>query len=870
MSTVQLTVKGVTASSYSGHFKPENVLVDRPDDHNSRWTGAYHTSTPLQRRKQWLKLELERLSVVKTITFGKFKTVHPCNMDHFKNDDIPQIFALNYCNEEGVPFPCRFIKIVPLSPATQTYNISIWSVALHGVSDPELVKQIAEDFSSYCENLTMRLILKHLRSRRLNEAYEKLLRDTGLVIELPKVSELHGALVVRGDYVGAEEIWRSFILASEAFASTETNTAGRILAPLPTSSVPHRETDLNTTQKQNSALSPIAPKTIWHRLRPSVISHSPATSASRGPCARGGHFMVIDLAPSTENEGSLAGPGGLIYLFGGWNGARELADFWVYDLRQSQWRLISEDVYNEERNRGPSPRSCGAAVFDQRSGDIYFMGRYANPAFGDPILRAPGEFVSDSHNNGDSTSNRQNQQQSQNVDSNQISLPPPHVVSAAGTLPTIVLAPSSSSGAVPVSGGSSMSNTRRGRTRRGVESSGGDVTPDNQSGNSSRGRGTVTKDDGSSRSNELKSDFWRYSTRGPNEGKWELISEDTAAEGGPELAHDLAMVVDSENQVLYVSGGRLGSDLEQGDKKYGAFYSYDFKLGRWKRIFGESHHGRLSSQRLVLSRERHSMVLDNKYHHIYILGGERVDQTLSDIFIYSTLTGDVAEVTVNRDSPQPRPSDILRATYNDLSREIYVVSGLSGSSSACNDDSESQSNPRISLWIYSIDNHAWTPISEHARADDDTDPMTSMDAEDPNPRPRLGYSIVYEPYRQTFYAFGGNAGAEVRLDDFWALSLVRPDAEDIIRKGSLAIRRQRYFPYIHVLRSLTWLSGSQRRVKTDRLLRLCNTFSQRSLLWWITRTKRKHPFSVAFCRCYSVGLPRRLKLSPWPTLVMLK
>lgn len=55
-------------------------------------------------------------------------------------------------------------------------------------------------------------------------------------------------------------------------------------------------------------------------------------------------------------------------------------------------------------------------------------------------------------------------------------------------------------------------------------------------------------------------------------------------EGGPELTYDLAMVMDSEKQVLYVFGGRLHSDLEQGEKKYGAFYSYEFKSRKWKRI----------------------------------------------------------------------------------------------------------------------------------------------------------------------------------------------------------------------------------------------------------------------------------------------
>lgn len=72
-----------------------------------------------------------------------------------------------------------------------------------------------------------------------------------------------------------------------------------------------------------------------------------------------------------------------------------------------------------------------------------------------------------------------------------------------------------------------------------------------------------------------------------------------------------------------------------------------------------------------------------------------------------------------------------------------------------------------------MDSHSWTPVPEHTRIDDDSESLTAVDAEDVNPRPRLGHSVVYDPHRHTFFAFGGNAGAEVRLDDFWMLSLVR-------------------------------------------------------------------------------------------------
>ena len=42
-----------------------------------------------------------------------------------------------------------------------------------------------------------------------------------------------------------------------------------------------------------------------------------------------------------------------LYLFGGWDGYKDLNDFWSYDVAANRWRLISADT---EADGGPSPR----------------------------------------------------------------------------------------------------------------------------------------------------------------------------------------------------------------------------------------------------------------------------------------------------------------------------------------------------------------------------------------------------------------------------------------------------------------------------------------------------------------------------------
>ena len=65
---------------------------------------------------------------------------------------------------------------------------------------------------------------------------------------------------------------------------------------------------------------PYKPK--WNR----IVGTAPS------PSMRGGHQMVID--PQD----------GIIFLFGGWDGTKDLADFWAFNQKEREWKCISMDT----------------------------------------------------------------------------------------------------------------------------------------------------------------------------------------------------------------------------------------------------------------------------------------------------------------------------------------------------------------------------------------------------------------------------------------------------------------------------------------------------------------------------------------------
>jgi hypothetical protein len=65
----------------------------------------------------------------------------------------------------------------------------------------------------------------------------------------------------------------------------------------------------------------------------------------------------------------------VIYLFGGWDGEKELSDFWSYHITDNVWKLLSSDT---RKQGGPGPRSCHKICFDDHKKLIYLLGRYVD------------------------------------------------------------------------------------------------------------------------------------------------------------------------------------------------------------------------------------------------------------------------------------------------------------------------------------------------------------------------------------------------------------------------------------------------------------------------------------------------------------
>ena len=101
--------------------------------------------------------------------------------------------------------------------------------------------------------------------------------------------------------------------------------------------------DFEKTEKliQNAAerglfqeyISSCAYKPFWTKLEPKNFGgKSILVTKGEKPSMRGGHQMCMDVT----NQ--------LIYIFGGWDGSKELSDFWSYHIADNKWECISSDT----------------------------------------------------------------------------------------------------------------------------------------------------------------------------------------------------------------------------------------------------------------------------------------------------------------------------------------------------------------------------------------------------------------------------------------------------------------------------------------------------------------------------------------------
>jgi len=389
-------------------------MEDNPSDQSSRW------STEANTPPQYVILKLEKPSIVTKITFGKYEKTHSCNLKHFKvygmvmkssnpeqesssndldfandsntlllidsglrNDTIPENFRLKHVVNDHY-MPCKYIKITPLECWKPSFNFSIWYVGLEGDDSAEVVQSALTWHDEFRQREAIRLCLKHFRQHNYTEAFEYLQQKTNIQLEDPMLSELHKTLVRHGDYEQSEEIitkaihnglfdtwlndqlpvpiWTPLILPDE-FLSEELSPQ----SPTPTEDGPRNNNNYDDTDNEDSNKSSAT----------STPSNTVSLTIPTHPGCRGGHQMVMD----SVNQ--------MLYLFGGWDGNRDLADFWAFDVTNNKWKLLSLDTENDG---GPSPRSCHKMVFDPKTRHIYLLGRYLERGLRDRAQNIKSDF----------------------------------------------------------------------------------------------------------------------------------------------------------------------------------------------------------------------------------------------------------------------------------------------------------------------------------------------------------------------------------------------------------------------------------------------------------------------------------------------
>ena len=90
---------------------------------------------------------------------------------------------------------------------------------------------------------------------------------------------------------------------------------------------------------------------------------------------RGGHQMSIDV-PNHE-----------IWMYGGWDGEKDLGDLWTFSIQSKMWRCVSDDCSKEG---GPSARSCHKICLDTEQKVLYTLGRFVDSS---EISSASGDVV---------------------------------------------------------------------------------------------------------------------------------------------------------------------------------------------------------------------------------------------------------------------------------------------------------------------------------------------------------------------------------------------------------------------------------------------------------------------------------------------
>lgn len=281
---------------------------------------------------------------------------------------------------------------------------------------------------------------------------------------------------------------------------------------------------------------------------------------------------------------------------------------------------------------------------------------------------------------------------------------------------------------------------------------------------------------------KLKSDFFLYDT---NTRTWLLICDSTADVGGPKLIYDHQMCIDATRRTIFVFGGRiLSQDDISSEQNYSGLYAYHISDNVWNLLLIDCGHPSASNPEVnsIKSRVTHSMLFHDKNRKLYIFGGQRGKEYMTDFLTYDVESQEVTNLITaeNIDIKNiPQSGMTQRATIDVDRNEIYVLTSLS--------KEKERRETNLSIWMYSLTRNEWSCVYR-------SDGNVTKNDQAECPCPRYAHQLVLDPIEKVHYLFGGNPGVQSheRLDDFWILTLQKPGRANVLTKTRYLIRTLEY------------------------------------------------------------------------------
>jgi hypothetical protein len=169
----------------------------------------------------------------------------------------------------------------------------------------------------------------------------------------------------------------------------------------------------------------------------------------------------------------------------------------------------------------------------------------------------------------------------------------------------------------------------------------------------------------------LPGDFYCYSV--PHQ-TWQLLSSDTHAQGGPHLLYDHQMAFDPNTCIIYVFGGRVltsSSIADSAQFMYSGLYGYNTSECQWTCLRpdytgGPYPHG-------LVPRMAHTLLLHPVARKLYVIGGQRNKQPLSDMMTFDLQSHETEVLANGKDTCIPAAGFTIRTSLDPLRNEIHLL-----------------------------------------------------------------------------------------------------------------------------------------------------------------------------------------------------